>query len=246
MIDNRLFDAHCHLAPESDGVPASPLPQPSLSGRILCAVEPAGWDAVARAAREWPGTIAGYGVHPWHVTGHPPDGWPDRLEAKLAADPASWLGEAGLDAKRQGIAPADEQEKAFRLQLQIASRLGRAANLHCVGAWDSFIQCLDDDFTGKFIVHGFGGPPQFVRPLTERGGWFTVGPLQVRGKMHRRVAGLPLDRVLLESDGVLEPGRDETETLASCLSWLAEVRGTSAEELIAVISDNVRRMTGHD
>ncbi len=245
-----MFDAHCHAAPEPPPA-AGPAPAEAAAGRLLCGVGPGDWGGVAAAAAAWPGTIAAYGLHPWRV-GEAGEGWPAELENRLAADPAAWLGEAGLDGISLSLSTMEAQLEAFRRQMRLAARLGRAVNLHCVKAWDELLGILDAEYLAggqprPFILHSFGGPHQFIRPLAERGAYFTVGPLFSRrdSPRHRaRVALLPAERLLLESDAFVPPGRDAVPDLEHALDWLARARDMDAGALAEQVGANAGRLFG--
>lgn len=252
-----LFDAHCHIDP---GAASNATPDESgtgcrVAGRLLCGVDPDDWDAVTRAAVGWPGTIAAYGLHPWHALRAAGDaGWLEGLESRLRDNPDAWLGEAGLDGLKTVEVPAEVQERVFREQLRLARRLGRAVNLHCVKAWEGLVDGLDAEYldgaAGRpFIVHSFGGPHQYVKILAERGAYFTVGPLFSRRDTPRhraRAALLPEDRLLVESDVFLRPGHDAGADLHHALDWLARARGCDAGVLAETVAANSRRIFDHE
>lgn len=228
----NFFDAHCHAGENGGG------------GRLLCGTGRADWPMVARAAAAWPGTIAAYGLHPWHAAEAETDSrWMTDLEHFLTRDAAAWMGEIGLDAARRGIADAKTQEEAFRAQLRLAARLGRRVNLHCVKAWEPLVRLLDREYlsagTGekKFIVHSFSGPFQYIDSLAGRGAYFSVGA-RVTDERARR---LPLDRILLESDAFPAP-----DALETTFNRLAEVRGLDRSALAGAIHGNTARLFGRE
>lgn len=244
-----LFDAHCHLS-DTGEEPSPPAGnEVVIRGRILCAVEPAEWLRVAETAKAWPGALAAFGVHPWYAAKAGGD-WLGALEERLAADPAAWLGEAGLDGHRIDLAGEEVQAGVFAGQLRLAARLGRRVNLHCVKAWDALLIHLDAEYLrhvpGKgFIVHSFSGPHQFVKALAERGAFFSVGQLFSRRDSRRdreRTAIIPEDRLLLESDAFVTAGVDATADLLHALDWLAGVRKMSLAALAALVMENWRRL----
>lgn len=246
-----LFDAHCHIAPETGDAP-EPAETGIAAGRLLCGVGAEDWDAVENAAATWPGTRPAFGLHPWHAARTPGD-WLERLEEKLARNAGAWLGEAGLDGLKTDESPPALQREVFAAQLRLAKRLKRPVNLHCVKAWDELVALLDAEYLDAaggeaFIVHSFGGPHQYIKPLAERGACFSVGPLFSRHDSRRRrerAALLPGDGILLESDAFLRPGRDATGDLAHTLDWLAEARGCDAGPLAETIAATSRRIFSH-
>ena len=249
FVPESLYDVHCHVAEKAGAQNACQL---RLSGRILCGVRPDEWDRVKKEAALWPGSIAAFGVHPWHAaeaTGE----WKDRLEAMLAACPTAWVGEIGVDGLKADTADMADQAALLADQLRIADRLDRPVNVHCVKAWDVLLETLDSWYLARgprpFVVHSFSGPHQFVSRLSERGAYFSIGPLAFRHDSRRwreRAAILPEGRLLLESDAFLVPGCDAAEDVERALAWLAGVRGCGVADLGEQILDNQGRLFGHE
>ncbi|MCD8139207.1 MAG: TatD family hydrolase [Planctomycetaceae bacterium] len=250
-----LFDAHCHLDPENGDVAVSSTKicktEPvAVCGRLLCAVEPDEFPRVEAAASEWPRTWLAFGVHPWYsATAVAAGGWRETVETALHRHPGAWVGEIGLDGLKLDRSPMDDQETVFRAHLRLAKDFNRPVNLHCVKAWEPLVAALDSrylaDGARPFIMHSFAGPYQFVEALAERGAYFTVGQLAARQdsrKGRERAALFPEDRLLLESDSFLVPGSDDVHELSHALNWLADVRGTNAESLAAILCDNAARL----
>ncbi|MCD8352224.1 MAG: TatD family hydrolase [Planctomycetaceae bacterium] len=248
-----LFDAHCHLVPEN-GKDTTSQPETSepvaVCGRLLCSVEPDEFPRVVAAASDWPGTRIAFGVHPWYsAAAIHADGWLEAVGAALQRHPSAWVGEIGLDGLKLDRSSMEDQETVFRAQLRLAKELDRPVNLHCVKAWEPLVSALDDNYLDDgarpFILHSFAGPYQFVASLAERGAYFTVGQLAARQdsrKGRERAALFPEDRLLLESDSFLVPGKDDTDELAHALNWLAAVRGIDVEQLAAILAHNSARL----
>lgn len=208
--------------------------------------------AVECVAGKWPRTTGALGLHPWHAGAAKRDADIfDRLDGMLSDNPDFWVGEIGLDGLRAGGVTEEEQDRVFIAQLRLATKLGRRVNLHCVKAWHRLEAALRRDYLseggrGGFIVHSFAGPHQSLFRLAGMGAYFTVGPLAWRRGSRRqeeRMRLIPLERILLESDAFLTPGVDAVDDMGKTLEWLAGVRDMDAEELAAVIEDNVGRMT---
>ncbi len=249
-----VFDAHCHLDPERALLPAAAPAPDRASGRMLCGVSPSDWRRVADVAGAWPGTVAAFGAHPWHA-GDPGvhDAIGGRLADMLRDDGQAWVGEIGLDGLRTDAAEAATQTAVLSRQLRLAAALGRRVNLHCVRAWEAMLAALDREYLAAggrdgCILHAFAGPHQYIEAFRRRGAYFTVGPLAWRRGSRRqaeRVRLLPEDRLLVESDAFLAPGRDGMEELRAALAWLAGVRGMSAGTLVERIGENVRSLFAH-
>ena len=76
------------------------------------------------------------------------------------------MGEAGFDLYYE-YSPRDEQEVAFRFQIQLAKRLGKALVIHSRDAWaDTFRVLADEGVPDRTVFHCFtGGPDEAQRAL---------------------------------------------------------------------------------
>ena len=248
-----LFDAHCHVTRNMEARPFSAHIDPQRR-RLVCGVRPDDdWPVVADWARAWPGTTPAFGIHPWEAAARNGD-WEKELETLLARFPGAWVGEIGLDGIKLNRAPMERQTDILARQLRIAVRFDRRVNLHCVKAYDELLALLDKEYfpSGRkgFILHSFNGPHRMVKEFADRGAYFSVGPLASRHdtrKIRARVALLPSERIVLESDAFLEPGLDAEEELLFTLRWLAELKETDFGTMAQTIADTSRRIldAGH-
>lgn len=240
-----MIDVHAHLqdtalADDLDGV---------LLRAAACGVQrivvngtsPRDWDAVAALAAGSPSLAAAYGVHPWFLDGLP-ESWFDDLARRLAADPASTVGEIGLD---RAIEPRDDelQERVFLAQLRLARDLGRPATLHCRRAWGRMMDLLraEGRHPAGLVLHSYGGGEELMRPLAALNGFFSFSgsvthPANRRARAAARAA--PSDRLLVETDSPDLPpfglvGKDgrppvnEPSRLPLIVAEVAKLRGTS-------------------
>lgn len=178
----------------------------------------------------------------------------------LTAGP-SGVGEIGLD---RWIEPRDEsaQESAFRAQLELARRLNRPVMIHCLKAWDWLMRLLREEPppAAGLLLHAFGGPLECIKPLTDRGAYFSfAGDVLNERKVQKRSALLriPPERLLLETDAPdmipPEPFRvsalggahrkllNEPANLAPILRGVAGLLGEAPEALAVRVFENSRR-----
>jgi TatD DNase family protein len=230
-------------------------PPPECAGRrLVCAVSAADWPVVADWAERWPGTVPAFGIHPWSAGDAAIDGggWEEALEKFLLRFPAAWIGEIGLDAAKAARVPMERQREVLVRQLRISARLRRPVNLHCVRAAAEILSLMDAEYflsfppgRGTCILHSFAGSANEAEAFARRGAYFSVGPLFVRRdspKLRARIAALPAERLLLESDAFLEPGVDAVDDLLLSLRWLAEVRNVSLEHMTERLAENARNL----
>jgi len=190
--------------------------------------------------RRWPELMrATAGVHPHHAADFKPgDG--ERL-AELMSDPmVTSAGECGLDYFRNFSSPA-EQRPAFSTQLEIAVRAGKPVFLHQRDAHADFMSILREFLPSLSycVVHCFTGTGDELDDYLAAGcyigvtGW--VCDERRGAELQRLVPRIPLDRLMLETDGPyllprdLTPKpssrRNEPRHLAHILQVVSTLRG---------------------
>jgi TatD DNase family protein len=198
------------------------------------------------------------GVHPHHA-GEFDAGTPGALAALAAHAPVVAIGECGLDYFRN-FSPAPDQRRAFAGQLAIAIRAGKPVFLHQRDAHSDFLAMLREharDLTGG-VAHCFTGDTAQMESYLDLGlcigitGWICDD--RRGGDLREAVRGLPLDRVLLETDAPyllprdLSPAprsrRNEPSVLPHVLRRTATCMGVPAERLAAAAWANTVRLFG--
>ncbi len=236
-MEGRGFaDAHLHVAESGFS-----LGYPDIGrAEVLfgCTARPSEWDAMSSCGVR--GTVRFYGVHPWYS-----DEWDggtaSRLTRILEDDPCAHVGEIGLDSKR-GELPG--QIPAFEGQLDIASDLGRIANIHMVGCEKEVLDAVRAHARGceAVVLHSFSSE-SYVRPFAEAGCLFSLNPrilARSDARLMRLVSAIPEDRLLLETDAPYVP-RDFSG-MGDFAERLAERTGNTGEGLMTRALDNARRI----
>lgn len=216
-----LFDAHNHLhfaalAPHLGRVFAD-LRAIDLGGAVVNGTSEEEWPAVSSLARDNKWIVPSYGVHPWDAGNRSP-GWQGALRARLVAEPASHVGEIGLDRwiiddlkpddpRIAGlrVAPLEEQAEVFSLQLALAAELNRAASIHClraIGPLHEILRAARLPARG-FLLHAYSGPRELVEPLAALGAYFSYNGSYLRPRRAAKshvFAAVPVERLLIETD----------------------------------------------
>lgn len=198
------------------------------------------------------------GVHPHHAKDlHAAD--EAALRELLSQPEVVAVGECGLDYFRNFSTPTD-QERAFRLQLELAVTTGKPVFLHERDAHSAFVGIVGE-YLPRIqggVAHCFTGTAEQVSKYIELGlyvgvtGWICD---ERRGQALREaVRHIPLDRLLIETDAPyliprdLKPKpsshRNEPQYLPAVLQRLAACRDESAEILAAATTANARRLFG--
>jgi TatD DNase family protein len=246
-------DSHCHL-PSLDGGPDAALARARAAGvdGVVCV----GTDLAS--SREAMAVAAGHadvvptvGLHPHDASRFAAER--EELEA-LAADPAVVaVGETGFDLYYRHSEP-EAQEAAFRAQVDLAHRLGRALVIHTRDAWDDTFRVLED--TGvpdRTVFHCFtGGVEEATRALA-LGAWLSFSGIvsfKRATDVRAAAASAPIGRVLVETDApylapVPHRGREnEPAWVVDVGTALADAMGRPVEELAAATRENAVAVFG--
>lgn len=174
--------------------------------------------AVELAAKNPGYLFATVGVHPCHATeiDHNDDGlsanaYLAEIEKTAVEGKAKGVvkafGEIGLDYDRLHYAPADVQRTYFAKQLEIAQRVGLPLFLHSRACKDDFHAMVEPYIReGRLphggVVHSFTGTADELRDLLSLGLYIGVNGCSLKTDENLEVvAQIPLDRLMLETDG---------------------------------------------
>jgi TatD DNase family protein len=236
----RWVDSHCHVhgAPDADA---------QIERARTAGVEwmvSVGTDlstsqqAVDLAARH-PAVRATVGLHPHDASKLTTEG--DRLTELAGTEDCVGVGETGFDLYYEH-SPRDAQETAFRFQIQLATRLGKALVIHSRDAWpDTFRVLTEEGVPEQTVFHCFTGRPDEARRALELGCSISFsGIVSFKSASELRDAAriVPLDRLLVETDAPYlapEPYRgkpNEPAFVTAVGAALAGARG-EAPELVA-------------
>ena len=163
---------------------------------------------------------------------------------ELAAHPrCAAIGETGFDFFRKG-APREDQERAFRGQIDLARETGKPLVIHSRDAEDATIDLLAEHADGiDVILHCFSMPGR-VEECVERGWWISYAgnvTYPSNEDLAASVAKVPGDRLLVETDAPwLSPQpvrkeRNQPAYVVHTARFVAERRGVAYEELDATV-----------
>ncbi|HEX7374495.1 MAG TPA: TatD family hydrolase [Steroidobacteraceae bacterium] len=192
------------------------------------------------------------GVHPHHAREFADSELPVLRELLLQPEVGA-AGECGLDYFRN-YSPHADQERVFRLQLQLAVDTGKPVFLHQRDGHDAFVAILRDYLPQlkAGVAHCFTGDERELRDYLGLGlsigitGWICD---ERRGQHLRELVRLiPSDRLMVETDAPyllprdLQPKpthrRNEPKFLPHILRTMAGCRGESPAALAAATTAN--------
>jgi TatD DNase family protein len=254
-----IVDTHAHLddtAFDTDRDDVIAVSREAGVARIVnIGYNPASWER-SRALRErHPGQIEiALGLHPLDAAEFRPALAADLYRTIETLRPVA-IGEAGFDFSRR--APGrDEQERAFRAQVELAAAFGLPLIIHQRNAIDALIESLDrTPEVAPIVLHSFDGNQRLMDWATERGCYFGLGGLALKpasADLREVLRQAPSSRILLETDSPYlappaAPSRRNTPAnLPGMAAALAPIWGLDAEALCRVTSRNAGRLFGFE
>ncbi|MFI6817293.1 TatD family hydrolase [Nonomuraea sp. NPDC050328] len=262
-----MFDSHCHLdimvgnRQASSGDPVAQAAQAAAATveSIVADAQAAGvarlvtigydlpssrWNAdVAEVHRD---VYAGVAIHPNEAFAATPEVLTE-IEELARLPKVRAVGETGLDYYRDW-ASKDDQHASFRAHIEIAKRTGKALVIHDRDAHDDVLAVLKAEQPPEVVIfHSYSGDADMARQCAEAGYFMSFsGPVTYKnaGSLREAAAVAPLELILVETDSPYLPpvpyrGKPNTPAylplIASCL---AEVKGTSVEELGEAVNTN--------
>ena len=192
------------------------------------------------------------GLYPGSVDAN----WRDEIDEleRWKDRPIVAIGEIGLDY-HYGADFAKEQREAFRIQLEWAAALNLPVNIHLREATEDFLAIVKDcSHLGlRGNMHAYSGSYETFLQLQRYGDWrLGIGGVVTfkRASLAEVVRKVPLDRLLLETDApYLTPvphrgTRNESAYIPLIAAKIAELKGTTLEEVAARTTQNAQELFG--
>ena len=160
------------------------------------------------------------------------------------------VGEIGLDYYYETI-PREIQIRAFEMQMELAQQVDLPVIVHERNAHGDGMDVVQKFPKVTGVFHCYSGAAEMAKQLVKKG-WYIgfTGVLTFKNarKAVETAAAVPLDRIVLETDCPFmspEPyrgRRNDPTRLIYMAEKLGEIRGISAEEVIAITTENARRL----
>ena len=249
-----LFDTHAHMNdPAFDEDRESVLlglqeKGVSLMMNVGCCLE-SSRDCIAMAEK-YPFVYASVGTHP-DSADEVDDAVLEQYRQMVANHPKiKAIGEIGLDYYYETI-PREIQQRAFRLQMELARELQMPVIVHERNAHDDGMRIVKEFKGVTGVFHCYSGSAEMARQLVDMG-WYIgfTGVLTFKNarKAVETAASVPLERIVLETDCPFmtpEPfrgKRNDPGYLFRMAERLAEIRGISVEEVRSITTENGKRL----
>jgi TatD DNase family protein len=252
FVTTYLIDSHCHLDLEPL---RTELPEilreactAGVQGFVVPGVHPRNWRGIAAVAAENREIFPAFGIHPMHA-----ECVSDQVLCQLSelGSRAVAIGEIGLDPAYP--VSLEQQEKAFRAQLQVAVTLGLPVLVHCRRSFQRLLKILHEEHAAQVggIMHAFSGSVEMAHDFIRLGFAISISGTVTWNKAVKPLQlarDLPLEQLVLETDAPdMTPQRhrgaiNRPAWLREAAEKVAELRGISQEEVARVTTENVRRI----
>ena len=189
------------------------------------------------------------GIHPWFIKEETLEKELSLLAFYATKKNCAAIGECGLDRanfRRIGNGSKSEgeklQQKAFKIQAEIASDAGLPMIIHCVRCVPEIIS-VRKSFSGAppWIIHGFRDSAENANSLIKAGFYLSFGSLLLgndKSTEKNRIlfASIRGSRILLETDNC----GNNSLRISEIYKRAAELRRIPEEVLVNTITENVR------
>jgi TatD DNase family protein len=256
-----LFDTHAHLGAPELWVEAKDILDRGRAGGLVGVIAVGSGYGLERNA--YAVALAGDHDDVWATVGvHPHEAelWDERAARALNG----WLehprvvavGECGLDYWYEN-SPRDAQRACLREQIRLAHEVQLPLVLHVRAsrnsrdAFDDMIRIFDEENADRAggVMHCFTGDAPFAADCLRRSfdiSFSGILTFKNAGELREVAQGLPLDRLLVETDSpLLAPQplrgkRNEPAYVAHVVDCLAGIRGKSSENVAARTAERAR------
>lgn len=227
----KIVDAHSHIDYITHKC------QNDVVGTVCNTVDEKQWDVLIDMLHTDNKIYAAFGVHPWYVNGVSSDFY-IVLESLLKTNRSFMVGEIGLDKYKPDM---DKQIEVFIKQFDIAVKLKRTVFIHCVGAWDKILHILRQykkTELPKIVFHAFNGNADILNYLLQNyNAYFSFGKIVIYGE-NCRIEQIPVDRILVESDG------DKNIMLIDIINKISQIKNN--KDISEIIYNNTQRVLNNE
>lgn len=250
----RLADTHAHLE-EIEGVEQA-IAEARLANIIAIIAVGSDYESnqkvltLAQVYKDF--VYPALGLHPWNLKGADIERNLEFIEAHI--DKAVGIGEIGLDYDKRVRARAEKdlQRHVLRQVLRIAKTYRKPVIIHSRYAWRDSLSLVSEAQLEKAVFHWYTGTSSVLRDIISQGYFISATPAVEYHEEHRRaVKGIPLERLLLETDSpvVYRRGTEfEYESrpthILRALRGVSELRGVDEAQIAEVTTDNALKFFG--
>ncbi len=254
-MNGNIFDSHAHYDDEAfdedrDAL-LEELPRRGICNVVNCGADLHSSEAAVALAAKYPYIYAAVGIHP-ECAKDAPENYTGQLKKLVLQSKVVAVGEIGLDYHFEDNAPKEVQKAIFEQQILLARRHGLPIIVHDRDAHGDTMELLQKHKpTG--VVHCFSGSVEMAKEVIRLGMYIGLGgavtfknarvPVEV-------AAAIPMERLLMETDcPYMAPTpfrgkRNDSTLIAYTAARIAEIRGTTVDEILKITRHNAEALFG--
>ena len=215
------------------------------------------WQSLLREPNVW----ATFGTHPHNARYYQSSSLEDKMLAGLSHPKCVALGEIGLDYAPHSPSTPEVQRSVLTRQLELAVQLEKPVVLHCRDAEDDLFDILSSTVPAewKIHLHCFTGALEMARKFLKTFPNLYVGVCgnvtYDSNRVRALAAGLPLERLLLETDAPYMVPRNLPQHLRGnkfshpsfafyTAREIAKIRHMHVGDVLKSLRENTRLMYG--
>lgn len=252
-----IFDSHAHYDDEAFDEDRfeliESLKEKGVCGIINCGCTPASTETALALSEKFDFVYFASGIHPENIPSPEDDETVFGKIKELAKHKKCVaIGEIGLDYHYEDGAPRERQIEWFEKQLILANELSLPVIVHDRDSHADILELLKKHHP-KGVVHCFSGSLEMAQEVLKLGMYIGLGGAVTfkNAKKPVRVAeGIPLDRLLLETDcPYMAPvpfrgKRCDSSLIAFTAEKIAKIRGITTDEVLRAGKENASALFG--
>jgi len=249
-----IFDSHAHYDDtqfnEDREVVLKEVKEKGVIGILNCGSDLRGMEMSVELANKYDFIYAAVGIHPEYANVVDKKVI-ERIKELTKNNKVRAIGEIGLDYYWEENPPREMQQKAFRMQMDLAKELRLPVIIHDREAHKDTLDIMKEysDVTG--VVHCFSGSVEFAKECLKLGYYIGITGVVTfkNAKVIKEVAKeVPLDRLLVETDcPYMAPTpfrgkRNQSDYVQFIIEEIANIRGITKEEVEEATINNIKNL----
>lgn len=252
MMYNNIFDTHAHYDDEQFDSDRSELlaslTGKGISGVISCGVNAESSKANIDLSEKYPFIYAAVGYHGLNTEDLTGD-YLDILKGLIKNEKTVAIGEIGLDYHYEKET-RDIQLKIFREQIELANEYNLPVIVHDREAHEDTLNILKE-LKPRGVIHCFTGSVEMAKEIVKIGMYIGLGGAVTFKNAVKPVEVakfVPENRLLVETDcPYMTPvpyrgKRNDSSLIPFTAEKIAEVRGTTTQEILDLTAENAKTL----
>ena len=251
----EIFDTHSHYDDEAFNEDREAvfeqIKREGVVGILNCACSKASLKTTNDLTINYDFIYGALGIHPSDANDYNDDVRKEIIELARNNKKILAIGEIGLDYYWEENHHRDVQKRVFREQMKLAEELNLPVVIHDRDAHADTLEIMKEFPNVIGTVHCFSGSLEFAKECVKLGYYIGItGVVTFKNarKICEVVEGIPLDRLLVETDcpymaPVPNRGkRNKSDYIRYIIEKIAEIKEISSKEVNLAVNDNFYRL----